>query len=408
MILIRNVRYLSPSTNWMMRCGDIEVVGTDDGEIAGFREHSGERPDMEIDGSGKILLPAFVNAHIHVPMILFRGLLESMILEDWLHRARALEMLLTPDLVKASAMAAMVEMIRSGTSGFLSSHHNPDIILTSARKAGLRVKSGITISDSEECLGLSLKDAERLVRSDGDYWFAPHSMYSCSIETLQEVMNLAEEYSTGVTMHMSETRSEVTRCWRLHKMWPVEYLDSQNLLSPRLYLSNTSWITKDEVAIIATANVHVVHCPASSMKLASGATMPVYELINAGVGVHLGTDSPASNNTLDMRIEMKFASLLHKAHRWDASVMPHEQILSMAISPLPGWGYDIVMAPANQIGLMPFHSLANNLVHSSWHVSDLIVDGRPVMLENEIVTLDETRVISRFADAVDRFRRKVE
>ncbi|RLF47616.1 MAG: hypothetical protein DRN20_05745, partial [Thermoplasmata archaeon] len=150
----------------------------------------------------------------------------------------------------------------------------------------------------------------------------------------------------------------------------------------------------------------VVHCPTSNMKLASGATMPLPELLGEGIEVMLGTDSPASNNSLNMMTEMKFAALAHKAHRWDAGVMNHRVVLDMAST----WNKsmlkhaDAITVRKTDVSIMPWHDFGANIVYSGAHVEDVFINGKPAMLDGKMLVMDEDQVLDEFERTAEKFR----
>jgi 5-methylthioadenosine/S-adenosylhomocysteine deaminase len=295
--------------------------------------------DEELDASGKFAFPAFNNGHTHLAMTLMRGAGDGEKLQEWLDKTIfPMEQRLTPDLVHKGSMLGLVEMIKSGTSNFLDMYYFVEETAKAVEKAGLRATLGTPITsfgtpyykDAQDALRI----AERQLRSTSPglihYCVAPHSIYLNDEDVLIRAKELADKYNVWLTIHVSETRKECVDCHEKTGMWPIEYLDSIGLLGENTVLIHAAWLTKMEIRLIADREASVIHCPVSNMKLASGGVMPLTEMLDAGVTVGLGTDGASSNNSLDMREEMKIGSLLQKSHRWDATAANARTMMHMA------------------------------------------------------------------------------
>jgi 5-methylthioadenosine/S-adenosylhomocysteine deaminase len=367
-------------------------------------------PDEEFDATGKFAFPAFNNGHTHLPMTLFRGTGEGERLQDWLNNTIfPAEKRLTPDIVFKGAMFGLLEMIKTGTSNFIDMYYFTEEVAKAVNISGIRGMLGTPITDFGTAYYKDADDALRIAEDQlksikpgmVDHCVAPHSIYTCSENVLIKAKELSRKYKKKFTTHISETRKECVDCHKKTGLWPVEYLNSIGLLDKDTILFHAAWLTKMEIRILADNGSTVVHCPASNMKLASGGVMPLPELLEAGVPVILGTDSASSNNSLDMMHEMKFASLLQKSHRWDANVAGPATMLKMATS----GSKDVAFVSLDDFRLLPYHNIISNLVYSGGTVTDLIVDGRLIMRDGEILTFDEARVKKEFKEAaVELFR----
>ncbi len=360
--------------------------------------------DEEFDATGKLVIPAFNNAHTHLAMTLMRGAGDGLKLQDWLDKIIfPMEQKLTPDLVYKGAMLGCVELIRTGSASFTDMYYFVESVARAVETAGIRGLLGTPITgfgtpyyrDADDALRIAERQLAGPRPSRVDSCVAPHSIYLCSEDVLIRAKALARKYGAVFTMHISETRKECVYCHRQTGQWPVEYLDSIGLLDGDTVLSHAAWLTKMEVRTLADRGCTVVHCPASNMKLASGGVMPLSELLTAGVKVALGTDGASSNNSLDMMREMKFASLLQKSHRWDATVAPAPIVLRMATRSTP----DLAFVNLDDVRMLPRHDLIANLVYSGGAVTDLLVDDRFVLRAGEVTTFDEARVKREFNEA---------
>jgi 5-methylthioadenosine/S-adenosylhomocysteine deaminase len=366
--------------------------------------------DEEFDATGRLVIPAFNNAHTHLAMTLMRGAGDGLKLQDWLDKVIfPMEQRLTPDLVYKGTMLGCIELIRTGTSSFTDMYYFVESVAKAVGESGIRGMLGTPITgfgtpyyrDADDALRLAERQLSGPRPTRVDFCVAPHSIYLCSEDVLLRAKALARKYDAKLTTHISETRKECVDCHRQTGKWPVEYMDSIGLLDENTVLSHGAWLTKMEVKILADRGCTVVHCPASNMKLASGGVMPLPELLGAGVRVVLGTDGASSNNSLDMMREMKFGSLLQKSHRWDATVAPASVLFKMATL----GSKDLAFIDLNDVRMLPRHDLIANLVYSGGAVTDLLVDDRFVLRDGAITTFDEEKVKREFSEAATELLR---
>jgi len=266
------------------------------------------------------LMPGFVNAHTHAAMNLLRGYADDMPLGEWLgeHIWPAEQRWVNREFVRDGVDLAVTEMIRGGTTCFQDMYMFPDEVGAVAAERGVRaIVSMIVIEvptawaqNIDEYLdkGLAVHDRYKDHPLVGTA-FGPHAPYTVSDDSLRRVLTLADQTETAVQMHVQETAQEVAEAEQKTGMRPLQRLESLGALTPQLNAVHMTQLTASEIAMLAERGVHVIHCPESNMKLASGAC-PVGELLNAGVNVALGTDGAASNNDLDMFGEMRSAALL--------------------------------------------------------------------------------------------------
>jgi len=241
---------------------------------------------------------------------------------------------------------------------------------------------------------------------------------------MMEGKELAAKEKTFCHYHLSETRFEVYEYQKQKGKRPVEHLAEIGFLSKGDIAAHSVWLTINEVRALARAEVNVAHCPTSNMKLASGGVAPLPEMFHEGVNVSLGTDGCSSNNTLDMFLEMKFASLVHKAHRWDAAVLPAQKCLDMATvdaakcigadkelgSIEPGKKADLIIldcAVPSMVPTRPDNVVANLVYASPSHaVRDSIIDGKFVLRDRKIVNLNESDFLRKADVAADQLLAK--
>ncbi len=396
--------------------GDVLV---EDGRIAEVGEVRGSA-DAEIDCADCAVLPGLINTHHHVANTLLRGVADDVPLEAMLEKAFAIDAQLTRRDVQMGALLGCVEMLKSGTTSFHDLFYWEDEVARGVREAGIRgFLSWIVLDEAFTTQrGSPLKNAEQFIgKMKGDDLVTPsvgvQGVYVCSEETYAGARDLAEREGVGLHTHLSETRVEVYNHRKRTGLRPVEWLERIGFLNDRLVAAHCVWLTLNEVRMLARHGVKVSHCPTSNMKLASGGVAPLPEMFEAGVTVSLGTDSPISNNGMDMFQEMKVAALLHKSSRWDASVLPAQKALDLATidaaralrvegrlgSIEPGKAADLAVLDLRRPHATPFNrgNLIRHLVYAcrGSDVRSTIVNGQVVVDGGVVRTVDEGVVIDR-------------
>ncbi len=289
---------------------------------------------------GHALLPGLVNAHGHAAMSLLRGYADDLPLMPWLeqHIWPAESRHVSDAFVTDGVELAIAEMLRAGTTTFSDMYFFPDACARVAQARGMRCQITFPILDfpttwarvADEYIskGLALRDTLKH-SSLISLGFGPHAPYTVSEATLARVAILAAELDVPVQIHLHETRGEVLQAVEANGERPLDSLHRLGLLGPRTQCVHMTDLGDQDIALLAETGAHVVHCPQSNMKLASG-SCPVGKLLAAGVNVALGTDSAASNNDLNLFGEMQTAALLAKLGSGDASALPAAQALAMA------------------------------------------------------------------------------
>ncbi|MCK4820248.1 amidohydrolase family protein, partial [bacterium] len=247
---------------------------------------------------------------------------------------------------------------------------------------------------------------------------APSTPFTCSEELLKWVVDTAEKYDVGIQIHAAETQWEVESMKKEIGLRPIEYLDKIGFIGPRVSLVHCVHLTDKEISAISESGAVVVHCPKSNMKLGSG-TAPVVEMIGQNICVALGSDGAASNDILDMFEEMRFASLSQKVKKEDASVISGKDVYKMATENAAkvcrinagvideGNLADLILIDSNQAHLVPSHSMINTLVYCARanDVETVIINGRIIMLNRCIKTVDESLVLREIAEMSDYLER---
>ncbi|HLV45337.1 MAG TPA: amidohydrolase [Aggregatilineales bacterium] len=404
----------------------------EDGRIA----HIGSAPpglqaDEVVDGSGRVAMPGFVNAHCHSPMTFERGWAEDLPFPRWLNeKIWVAESALTPDDVYWGAALAACEMIRSGTVAFNDHYFYMDRVAEVVEESGLKAalawcvfgigpeaEIGPGLEGTVEWIRATHGTAEGRIRT----FLGPHSPYICPPEFLSRIVELAHKLGQGVHLHLSEDSQQVTASLARHGKRPVEYVDSLGLFDVPggVVAAHGLALNEPDQEILSAKGVHVVHCPITYMKLAM-IFPPLRPRLVAGVSVCLGTDGPGSNNDMDMFATMRQTVLNEKCLMLDPESLPGDQPLRMATQNgaralgFEGTGALTVGAPADLIlvnldapHMRPLHSLVANLVQAAkgGDVTDVMVNGRWLMRNRELQTLDEARILyeaERHAQAMVR------
>lgn len=418
--VIRNTRILT--LNEGMEVIENGFVRIENGKIAAIGEMKdapiGDASTVE-DMEGMLVMPGFVNTHTHLPMTLLRGYADDLPLHRWLteHIFPAEARLITPEHVRIATRLAFVEMIKSGTTCFNDMYFFEDVIAEEAKCAGIRGVMNESLIDFptpafksvEEGLALS----ERLIRKwRGDAIIHPsvavHAPYTCSKETLQKAKRLADKESVLLQIHVAETRKEVEDIKARTGMSPAEYLDAIGLLDKNVIAAHCVWLNGKEVERMAKTGASIGHCPKSNLKLASGiADTDTY--MKAGITVGIGTDGVASNNTLDMVEEMRFAALLPKGVHYNPEAVNARTALRMATvngakalglgqvtgSLEPGKAADLIVVNMNASNMVPVYDEYSAIVYAmnSKNIRSSMVNGEWIMRNREVLRINKEQAI---------------
>ncbi|MCK4757090.1 MAG: amidohydrolase family protein [Thermoplasmata archaeon] len=388
----------------------------EDGKIASIGEVG--QADNMIDASGCVIIPGLINLHTHISMTLMRGIADDVHLDDFLKRTFEVDARRTREDVRLGSELGAIEMLKGGTTSFLDLYYFQDEIAKAVETSGMRGFLGWAVLDEQFTTqkGNPVDNAASFIAEhkgkDRIYPLpAPQGVYVCGEETLRRTQELATKEDTLTHMHLSETRPEVYEHQKKTGKRPVHWLDDIGFLSDRLIAAHCGWVTINEVRAIAQKGARVAHCPVSNMKLATGGVAPLPEMFDNNVIVGLGTDGSSSNNGLDMFGEMKTCALLHKAHRWDATVLPAQKVLDMATidgaralkmdlelgSIEAGKKADLAIIDLRAANTTPSvaENLISHLVYScqAGNVRDVLVDGKLIMQGRNIRMLDEKAVL---------------
>lgn len=377
-----------------------------------------------------VLIPGLVNAHAHSPMALLRGIADDMPLKVWLqqHIWPVEAAVIGPNFVADGVTLAIAEMLRGGTTCVNENYFFPDVQAATFKRHGFRARVGLPVIDFPSAWAQS--DDEYFERAGDvhDQWrrdpliataFAPHAPYTVDDDNFARIRLLADQLDIPVHLHLHETAQEVLQSVDDHGQRPIARIDRLGLLNDRLIAVHMTQLTPAEIALCAERGVHVVHCPESNLKLASG-FCPVCALQKAGVGVAIGTDGAASNNDLDMLGETRTAALLAKAVADDAAGFDAFAALRAATlggaramgfdhlvgSLESGKQADIACIDLSSLEAQPLYHVVSQLVYATGRhqVSDVWIAGRHKLREHALVDMDETGIVANARQWRDRIR----
>ena len=412
----------------LIRNGRIESIGTVKDTDATI-----------IEADGCVVLPGFVQTHLHLCQTLFRGAADDLSLIDWLKkRVWPMEAAHTAASIAASARLGIAELIKGGTTCALTMEtvSHTDEVFKVVDETGFRATVGKCMMDKGEEVPPGLQEETEASiaasialldkwngRADGRirYCFAPRFAISCTSALLSTVAQLARQRGVMIHTHASENKTECAMVEQETGMRNIAYLESVGISGKHVALAHCVHVDSDELNLLSSSGTNVVHCPSSNLKLGSGIA-PVKEMLQAGVSVSLGADGAACNNRLDMFTEMRTAALLQKALH-GPEVLPARQALRMATiegakamgldqeigSIEPGKRADIVVLNISVLHATPAPiDIASAIVYSAQpeDVQTVIIDGRIVLRDRELLTLDEAKVRSDANEqAVELFKR---
>jgi 5-methylthioadenosine/S-adenosylhomocysteine deaminase len=375
--------------------------------------------EKTIDAVGMVATPGLINCHTHLAMTLFRGVAEDQPLETWLTEAIwPLEAKLKPQDIYYGSLLGCLEMIKSGTTCFADMYFHEETVAEAVQEAGLRavLAPGLLETLDKDLAEETLKQTIHLVKkyhkpeSTIKIQLGPHAVYTCSLDFLKRVRESATRHKIGVHIHLAESKDMASQIEKEHDQTEAQLLESIGFLGSDVLAAHCIHLNQEDMRTLAKHDVKIVYNPVANMKLAQG-TAKIPDLQKLGLTVSLGTDGPASNNTLDMLQNMKIAALLQKAHYGDPTVLPAKTVLEMAtknaakalglertIGSLElGKKADIALIDFKKPHLTPQHNPYANIVYSAngSDVQTLIVDGKVLMENREVKTLDEDEIMEK-------------
>ena len=406
----------------------IDVGETDELHRTYAAEHT-------INASRKLVIPGFIDCHVHLAQALIRGCADDVSLLDWLGKyVWPLQGNYNAEDGRVSARLCMLEMIKSGTTSFIESmihtRYGFDGIANAVEESGMRGCLAKTIMDTpaygrKQMMHQGMiEDGEKslaetitmIERWDGKangrigVWFGPRSLGACSKSLYEKIAEEAARRKAGITMHLCEVKEDLKYARRKFKKSPVAFAKEVGLLGPRTVLAHAVWLTDHDIAALSNTRTNISHCPSSNTKLASGIAR-VPEMLKKGVNVALGCDGGPSNNAYDMIREMKLAACIHKVRLYDPMTMSAETVLQMAtvggaraigaedrLGTLEqGKLADIALVNLDSVHMVPNNNFISDLVYAGCgaDVDTVIIDGRVVMEQRNVKTLNEHEIVQQ-------------
>lgn len=381
-----------------------------------------------LDFPRHVLTPGLINCHGHAAMSLFRGMADDYPLQTWLENYiwPAEGQWVSEEFVRDGTELAMIEMLRSGTTTFSDMYFFPNVVAKAASDAGMRAQITFPVFDFPSAWGQAPDDYIRKglqVRDDFkhndliDVVFGPHSPYTVNDEAMKKVAMLAAELDINVHIHLHETQQEVDNELAASGQRPLQKLANFNLLTPRTQLVHMTALSDEDMELVKQSGAHIVHCPNSNMKLASG-SCPIEQLQLADINIALGTDGAASNNSLDMFSEMRSAAMLAKLSSGNAAAFGAWQTLEAAtLGGARAMGIehsvgsleidkqaDIIAVDMSAPELQPIYNPLSQLIYNNCGqlVSHSWINGQLVLADREPTTLKMSDCIRKANDWRDK------
>jgi 5-methylthioadenosine/S-adenosylhomocysteine deaminase len=378
-----------------------------------------------------VLIPGLVNAHVHNPMTLLRGVADDLPLMQWLqgHIWPLEAQLIGPEFVADGVTLAIAEMLRGGTTCCNENYFFPDVQAATYQRHGFRARVGLPVIDFPSSWARTDDEYFDRATEVHDQWrkdplvataFAPHAPYTVSDANFERIRMLSDQLDLPVHCHVHETAHEVFESQQKHGQRPLARLDRLGLVNDRLIAVHMTQLTDAEIALCAERGVSVAHCAESNLKLASG-FCPAARLQRAGVNLAIGTDGAASNNDLDMFGELRTAALLAKAVADDASALDAATTLRAATlggaralgfehlvgSIEVGKQADLACVDLAQVETQPLHHVISQLVYACGrqHVSDCWIAGRQKLRARELVDMDPAALVANARQWRERIAR---
>jgi len=392
------------------------------------------QPKQRLDRPGAILIPGLINTHTHVPMSLFRGIADDLKLQDWLEKfifpaeAKNVDV----EFVRWGTRLGCLEMALSGTTTFVDMYYFEDTVARTTKEAGLRGVLGETVigfpAPDYKTWQATIAATDKFAHEFANDplivpAIAPHALYTNSDESLKASRALADRDRIPLVIHLAETRKENEDSIAKFRKTATAELDSLGVLTGWTIAAHGVWLDDNDLKILKARGTGLAHNPSSNMKLASGVA-PVVKILGLGIPMGLGTDGVAgSNNDTDMFEEMELAAKLQKVTTGNPQVLPAEEALAMATiigakalrmedkigSIEKGKRADIVAVGLDAPHGGPIYNVYSELVYAlkGSDVSDVMVNGRSIVRDRKMLTLDRAAVMARAAEYQERVKRSL-
>ena len=429
-LLIRNCQVLQvdESKAWVLPAQDILLEGNRIQAIEPTGQLDPGPTGRVLDARGQVAMPGLINTHAHVPMVLFRGAAEDVDAHTWFNDyIWPLESNLEEEDVYWGMLLGLAEMIQAGVTSVVDHYFFRDQAARAVQEAGSRAGLGWAVfgSQGEEGLERAARFVEQWQgQADGRIttWMAPHAPYTCDDDFLRAAAERAKRLGVGIHIHAAETREQTEASLARRGLTPIQVLERTGVLEVPTILAHLCGILPEDIPILARHPVGVAHAPKTYMKLSMGLP-PLQEMRAAGIPFGLATDGAASNNTLDIWESMRLMALLQKHETGRPQAMAVHQALWIATREsarvfgrpddlghlAPGYLADLILVDLSGPHQQPVHSIPANLVYSTRasDVQTVIVDGRILMRDRQLLTLDLGEILGQIQGSMERLMQRV-
>ena len=416
-ILNDEKRYETKETDIFIKDGIIDGIGDIDSDFIA---------DKVIDGTDKLVIPGLINCHTHTYMSVFRNIADDLAFDDWLFKnIMPREDMLTDEDAYWGAMLACVEMIKTGTTCFLDMHMFKNQTAKAAVNSGMRavISRGLSGDNRNEegsirRINEAIEEMEQWKNNDKlSFMFAPHAIYTCGTDYINQTIEKAKEYNVSLHTHLSETKYEVSEAKKKYNMTPVQYLDSLGFFDVNTVAAHCVHLEDCDFEILRDKKVNVALNPMSNMKLGNGFA-PVQKMLDNGINICMGTDSAASNNSLNLFSDMNHTALIHKGTAenaqsvtafdvYKAATMNGAKALNINSGKIEvGKNADLAILDLNCPQMQPKNNVMSSLSYSAngSEVDTVIIGGDIVMENKKLLNIDENEVYRKVEEIAERIK----
>ena len=431
-LLIKNADVLStaPGAVTVRHGHDIAIQGNRIEAVLPTGQIETGRAKEVIDATEMVAMPGFINAHCHNAMVLFRGAGEDVSIERWFNDVIwPLESNLTAEDVYWGALLGLAEMIEAGVTTVADHYFFMDEVARAVEQAGTRANLSWAVFSAgvEHAEDKLRQTAEFVERWQGGAngrittWLAPHSPYTCDEQFLHRSADWARTLGVGIHTHVSETKQQVQISLAKTGRTPFEVLRDATVFEVPTLIAHAAHPTDGDIELMARAGSGVAHCPKTFLKLASGIA-PVIKMRNVGIPVGIGSDGVVSNNTLDILEQTRLAAMMQKHENEDAEVLTIADAFTMACNDgaralhlpdlgdlAPGKLADLILIRTDSPHMQPMLNVAANVLYSAQatDIDTVICDGKPLMRERKLLTLDKRQIIAEVRSRMPRLQQRI-
>lgn len=385
------------------------------------------RFDEVIRADGLVAMPGLINTHAHVPMVLFRGLAEDVTIDRWFNEyIWPLESNLQEEDVYWGMMLGLAEMIRAGVTTVADHYFYMDRVAQAVERAGTRALLGWAIFSS---------NGEAMIERTADFaqeWngaaegrirtiLAPHAPYTCTDDYLRACAHKAKQLGLGIHIHAAETMDQTNASLAKNGRTPIQVLEQTGILDVPTIIAHACGALPEDITLLSRYEVGIAHAPKTYLKLAMDLT-PIQQCHEAGIPVGLATDGAVSNNTLNLWESLRLMAMLQKDRAGTPEVMSIPEALYMATRESArvigmadslgaieaGYLADVILLDLSGLHHQPLHSVTASLVYNTeiHDVHSVIVDGKVIMRDRELLTIDSAETVAQASAAMERLAQR--